>query len=97
MLTIENKPARPVCSIHGPLRWGWFNDTKQGERWVSFNIETVPVFGAVFVPHVCDNPGKPPVRWEPSAAVAETARTGAALARRVLAGEDPFNEEKSNQ
>lgn len=85
MLTIDEKPDRPVCSIHGPLRWGWFTDTKQGARWVSFNVETAPPFGAVLVPHVCDNPDAPPVRWKPDPAVAERARLGAALAAETIA------------
>lgn len=92
MLTIPDKPDRPVCSVHGPLRWGWFDDTKQGARWVSWTHETVPVFGAVLVPHLCDSPDKPPLRWEPSAEVAATSRAGAELARRVLAGDNPFTE-----
>lgn len=96
MLSIDDPPERPICSIHGPLEWGYFPGTKQGARWVSWTHEMVPEFGAVLVPHQCDSPGKPPVRWEPSEAVAETARTGAALARRVLAGEDPFNDEEKS-
>jgi hypothetical protein len=91
-MEIEDKPSRPVCSVHGPLRWGWFTDTKQGARWVSFTHETVGVFGAVLVPHVCDDPGQPAVRWEPSETVAATARRGAHLARQVLAGANPFTE-----
>lgn len=97
MITIEDKPDRPICSIHGPLRWGWFTDTKQGARWVSWTHETVPVFGAVLVPHVCDNPDPTPARWAPSEAVAAAAHRGADLARRVLAGDNPFTEEKTDE
>lgn len=92
MLTIDDPPERPVCSIHGPLEWGYFQGAKQGARWVSWTHETVPVLGAVLVPHVCDNPDPTPVRWEPSEAVAATARRGAERVRRVLAGENPFTE-----
>jgi len=91
VLTIEDKPNRPVCSIHGALRWGWFTDTRQGERWVSFTLEQLGDSTAL-VPHVCDDPEPSPVRWAPSPEVAERARRGRALADRVLAGEDPFNE-----
>ena len=93
MLTIEDKPDRPVCAQHGPLRWGYFTDTRQGARWVSFTFEAVDGLDAVLVPHICDDPGKPPTRWEPDPAVAERARRGNAPARRVLAGENPFTEE----
>jgi hypothetical protein len=95
VLTIEDKPDRPICSIHGPLRWGWFTDTKRGARWTSWTHETISGLGPVLVPHVCDDPDPTPVRWAPSDAVAARARAGADLARRVLAGEDPFTEEKS--
>jgi len=85
VLTIEEKPDRPVCSIHGPLRWGWFTDTRQGARWVSWTHETVPGFGAVLVPHVCDDPRQPAVRWTPDPLVAERAHRGNALVREALA------------
>ncbi len=81
MLTIEDKPDRPVCAQHGPLRWGYFTDTKQGARWVSF----VFVEGGRLEPHVCDNPDPAPVRWSPSEEVAERARRGRAYADEVLA------------
>lgn len=96
MLSIEDKPDRPVCSIHGALRWGYYTDTKQGARWVSSWLETVPGLGPVLVPHVCDDPDPSPIRWAPSDAVAARARAGADLARRVLAGENPFTEEKGS-
>lgn len=95
MLSIEDPPERPVCSIHGPLEWGYFTATKQGARWVSWTHETVPGLGPVLVPHRCDSPDKQPARWQPSEAVAESAHRGADLARRVLAGDNPFNEEKT--
>lgn len=85
MLSIEDPPERPVCSMHGPLKWGYFTDTNRGARWTSWTYETVPVFGAVLVPHVCDNPDPSPIRWSPSEAVAETARRGRAFADAVLA------------
>jgi hypothetical protein len=81
VLSIEDPPERPVCSMHGPLKWGYFTDTKQGARWVSFTFEA----GGVLVPHVCDNPDPTPIRWSPSEAVAETARRGRAFADAVLA------------
>jgi len=90
VLTIEDKPDRPVCAQHGPLRWGYFTDTRQGARWVSF----VFVEEGRLEPHVCDNPDLPPSRWQPDPAVAERARRGRALADRVLAGEDPFTEKE---
>lgn len=89
MITIDEKPDRPVCAAHGPLRWGYFTDTKQGARWVSFTF--LP--GGLLEPHVCDDPGRPPLRWAPSEAVADSAHRGAALARAVLAGDNPFTEE----
>lgn len=73
MLTIDEPPPRPVCAQHGRLEWGYFLDTKRGPRWVSWTHETVPVLGAVLVPHVCDDPDRPPARWEPNPAVAERA------------------------
>lgn len=85
MLTIDEKPDRPICAQHGPLRWGYFTDTKQGPRWVSWTHETVPGLGAVLVPHVCDNPDAPPVRWKPDPEVAARARLGAALAAKTIA------------
>jgi hypothetical protein len=90
VIEIEDKPARPICSTHGPLRWGYFTDTKQGARWVSFVFDE----SGHLEPHVCDDPGRPPIRWEPSEVVAQTAQRGAALARAVLAGDNPFTEEK---
>lgn len=92
MLTIEDKPNRPVCSIHGPVRWGFFTDTKQGDRWVSFTFADVPDLGVVLVPHSCTGQGPAPVRWEPDPAVAERAHRGNELVRRVLAGDNPFND-----
>lgn len=92
-MEIDAKPDKPVCSVHGPLRWGYFTDTKQGARWVSFTLEKVDDLGPVMVPHVCDHPDPSPTRWEPSPVVAETAHRGAELARRVLAGDNPFTEE----
>jgi len=88
VITIEDKPDRPICAQHGPLKWGYFTDTKQGARWVSFTF----VDGGRLEPHVCDDPDPTPVRWAPSDAVAARARAGADLARRVLAGENPFIE-----
>lgn len=85
MLTIPEEPDRPVCSIHGPLKWGYFTDTNRGARWTSWTYETVPVFGAVLVPHVCDNPDAPPPRWRPDPAIAERAARGNALVRETLA------------
>ena len=90
-MEIPDEPDRPVCAQHGPLKWGYFTSTRQGARWVSFIFDE----SGHLEPHRCDDPARPPIRWEPSEAVAETARAGAALARRVLAGENPFNEEKS--
>jgi hypothetical protein len=90
VITIEEKPDRPVCAAHGPLRWGWFPDTKQGARWVSFTLEP----GGVLAPHVCDNPDQAPIRWQPDPVVAERARRGRALADAVLAGDNPFTEEE---
>lgn len=95
MLTIEDPPARPVCSIHGALKWGYFTDTRQGARWVSFTLEQLGDRTAL-VTHVCDDPDPAPVRWAPSPEVAERARAGADLARRVLAGENPFTEETTD-
>jgi hypothetical protein len=69
VIEIEDKPDRPVCATHGPLRWGWFPDTKQGARWVSFTLEP----GAVLVPHVCDDPERPAPRWQPDEVIAERA------------------------
>lgn len=88
MLTIEDKPDRPVCATHGVLKWGYFTDTKQGARWVSWTYETVAGFGPVLVPHVCDDPDRT-VRWQPDPKIAERAHRGAALASSILAGEDP--------
>lgn len=85
MLTIEDKPDRPVCSVHGALRWGYFTDTKWGAKWTSWTYENVPHFGAVLVPHVCDDPDPTPVRWAPSPEVAERAHRGRALADTILA------------
>jgi len=93
VLTIEDKPDRPVCAQHGPLRWGYFTDTKQGPRWVSFTF----VEGGRLEPHVCDDPDPTPIRWAPSDAVAARAHAGADLARRVLAGENPFTEEEQRR
>lgn len=95
MVTIEDKPERPVCSIHGPLCWGWFPDTRQGARWVSWTVETVDDLGSVLVPHLCDNPDRPPTRWEPDPVNAERSHRGAALARQVLAGNNPFTDEET--
>jgi hypothetical protein len=95
VLTIDDPPERPVCSIHGALTWGYFTGTRQGARWASWTHETVPGLGAVLVPHVCDNPDAPPARWKPDPAIAERAARGNALARRVLAGEDPFTEKEA--
>jgi hypothetical protein len=92
VLTIEDKPDRPVCAQHGPLRWGYFTDTKQGARWVSF----VFVEDGRLEPHRCDNPDPAPVRWEPDPVVAERSRRGNELVRRVLAGDNPFTEETTN-
>lgn len=93
-MEIPDEPDRPVCSVHGALTWGFFTTTKQGARWASWTHETVTGLGAVLVPHVCDDPGKPPARWEPDPLVAERAHRGNALVRRVLAGEDPFNDKE---
>lgn len=93
MLTIEDKPERPVCSIHGPLRWGWFTDTKQGARWVSFTFTDAGTLD----PHVCDDPDRSPVRWQPDPVVAERAHRGRALVDAVLAGENPFTEEEEHR
>jgi hypothetical protein len=93
VITIEEKPDRPVCASHGPLRWGWFPDTRQGARWVSFTFTE----NGALAPHVCDDPERPQMRWFPSDAVAATAHRGAALARAVLAGEDPFNEKEERR
>lgn len=89
MIEIPDPPDRPVCSTHGRLRWGWFPDTRQGPRWVSFYTGE----GRVLVPHVCFDHSPVPVRWEPSPELAATARKGAALARATLAGDNPFTEE----
>lgn len=89
MIEIEDKPDRPVCSTHGPLRWGYFTDTRQGARWVSFTFEP----GGLLVPHLCDNRDVP-ASWRPDPAVAERTHRGAALASAVLKGENPFIEEK---
>lgn len=91
MIEIADKPDRPVCATHGPLRWGWFPETRQGPRWVSFTFDD----SGALVPHVCDDPERPAIRWAPSETVAETAHRGAELARRVLAGEDPFTEKET--
>lgn len=93
MIQIDEKPDRPVCAAHGPLRWGWFPETRQGARWVSF---TFAEDGAL-VPHVCDDPDRPAVRWTPSETVAATAQRGAALVRAVLAGQSPFTEEEERR
>lgn len=85
MLTIDEPPPRPVCAQHGRLEWGYFLDTKRGPRWVSWTHDTVPVLGAVLVPHVCDDPDAPPVRWKPDPVIAERAHRGRAHADAVLA------------
>jgi hypothetical protein len=82
---IDDPPPRPVCSIHGALEWGYFPGARKGPRWVSWTHEVVPVFGAVLVPHVCDNPDAPPVRWKPDPAIAERSARGNALVRETLA------------
>lgn len=96
MLTIKEKPDRPVCSIHGALRWGWFTDTRQGERWVSFTLERLGEATAL-VPHVCDDPDPTPVKWEPDPVVAVRSRQRMAEIRQVMGwGPNPFiDEEKS--
>lgn len=80
MIEIPEKPDRPVCSRHGPLRWGWFEDTKQGPRWVSFLTED----GGVLVPHVCDTPDAPAARWQPDAGVAARATRNANRIRQAM-------------
>jgi hypothetical protein len=84
VIEIPEKPDRPVCSSHGPLKWGWFTDTKQGPRWVSFTVES----GGLLAPHVCDNPEAPAARWQPDPVIAARARRGRQLVEAVLAGED---------
>jgi hypothetical protein len=76
-MDIPNPPDRPICAAHGPLKWGWFADTKQGARWVSFTIGE----GGVLAPHVCDNPGSPAPRWQPDEAIAARAHEHADLIR----------------
>lgn len=84
MLSIDDKPDRPVCSTHGPLRWGWFPDTRQGGRWVSWTLESVDGLGAVLVPHLCDDPDRPASRWRPDPALAErSVRYGRAIAEQM--------------
>lgn len=90
MLTIDDPPERPVCSIHGALKWGYFTDTKQGARWVSF----VFVEDGRLEPHQCDSPDPTPVRWSPSEEVAERARRGRAYADEVLAAKAQSSTEK---
>jgi hypothetical protein len=90
VIQIEEKPDRPVCATHGPLRWGWFPETRQGARWVSF----VFTEDGALSPHICDDPARPLPKWMPDEQVAETAHRGAALVRAVLAGENPFDEEE---
>jgi hypothetical protein len=89
VIEIEDKPDRPVCASHGPLKWGYFTDTKQGARWVSFVFDEA----GHLEPHVCDDPSRPPPKWMPDEQVAEAAHRGAALVRAVLAGDNPFTEE----
>jgi hypothetical protein len=89
VIEIPDPPDRPICSTHGPLRWGYFPATKQGPRWVSFYAGD----GGVLVPHVCFDHSPVPIRWEPDPARAEIAHRGAALARAILAGDNPFTEE----
>lgn len=89
MLTIPDRPDRPICSTHGPLRWGWFTDTRQGARWVSFTFDP----GGVLVPHVCDNPEPTPTRWQPDPVVAERAHRGRALVDAALAGQELIEKE----
>lgn len=95
-ITIDDKPDRPVCSIHGALRWGWFTDTRQGARWVSFTLEQLGDHTAL-VPHVCDDPDPTPVRWAPSPEVAERARRGRAYADEILAAKAKSSIEKEEQ
>lgn len=91
MLTIPEEPDRPVCSIHGALKWGYFTDTKKGPRWVSFVFDE----GGKLDPHICDDPDPSPVRWKPDPVIAERAARGNALVRRVLSGDNPFTEEEA--
>lgn len=89
MLSIDDPPERPVCTgCMTPLVWIFPARTK---RWVAMIAEA----GMRLEVHRCDqrDPYQP---WEPNPEVAERARRGNALARRVLAGEDPFNEEEKS-
>lgn len=97
MIQIDEKPDRPVCSIHGPLRWGYYTDTKQGARWVATWIEIVPGLGVVMVPHTCDSPDRPPARWQPDPIVAERAHRGRALVNAVLSGDNPFDDKEAGR
>lgn len=81
MIEIPDKPDRPVCSAHGPLKWGYFDDTRQGARWVSFVIEE----GGLLAPHVCDNPEAPATRWQPDPVIAARSSWGRALAMEEIA------------
>ncbi|WP_433078930.1 hypothetical protein ACQP1P_38735 [Dactylosporangium sp. CA-052675] len=91
-MNIPDEPDRPVCAAHGPLTW-LYGKSKQGYRWISFTFEP----DRRLLPHVCDDPDLPQVRWFPSEVVAERAHRGAALARAVLAGENPFITEEEER
>ena len=90
MLTIEDPPERPICTMcMTPLVWIFPARTK---RWVAMVAEA----GMRLEVHICDqrDPRKP---WEPSPEVAESAHRGNALVRRVLAGENPFIEQEERR
>lgn len=90
MITIEEKPDRPVCASHGALKWGYFTDTKQGARWVSFVFDEA----GHLEPHICDDPERPPPRWRPDDAIAERARKRADGIRVQLGWMAPDEEER---
>jgi hypothetical protein len=82
-MDIPNPPDRPICASHGPLKWGYFPDTKQGPRWCSFWLDD-----GRLVPHVCDDPERD-IRWQPDEVIAERARHHAGEIRALLAERYP--------